>query len=126
MASYHTMLHVGNTGYVLDKLNFFAIRKRDNKGRTVSNTAWTIMISLYAVKDQVFTEWMFNPTLKKNISISFTDGLEKQKEWEFTDVFCVGFEENFIEDLGVLETVLVLTGVSVSNGNATIKYDWGT
>ncbi|MGA0560242.1 type VI secretion system tube protein TssD [Larkinella sp. VNQ87] len=123
--AYGALMELGDVSHTLNRVNFFAIRKRDSKARSVSNTAWTLMISLYAIREEVFTEWMLDPQKKNKIGIIFSEGMDTVKRWDFEDVFCVGFEESFIEDLGVFETVIILTGESVNNGNATIKYDWG-
>ncbi len=126
MASYMATMDADGTGWRLDRVNFFAARDRDNKGRPVPNLAWTIMISIYSSKETVFTEWMLDPTKKKDITISFSDGAESQKKWDFKQAFCVGFEESFIDDLGIMETIIILSGQAVSNGNATLTYDWAT
>lgn len=124
MASYMAIMMTGDFGYRLNRVNFFTIRDRDDKGRPVPNLAWTIMVSMYAVRDTVFTEWMIDPTHKRDMKIGFSAGGEIQKQWSFEQVYCVGFEENFVQDLGIMETILVLSGKSVSSGNTTLTYQW--
>lgn len=126
MASYLAKLQVSNTEYDLNRVNFFAVRDRDKKGRPVPDMAWTIMVSLFAVRDTFFTDWMLNPTQKRDATISFHSGSDKDKVWEFKDVYCVGFEENFVDDLGIMETLVILAGSTVSNGNATLTYQWAS
>lgn len=126
MSAYKAILMTGEFGYRLNRVNFFVARDRDDKGRPVSNLAWTIMVSMYAVRDTVFTEWMIDPTKKKDMEIGFSAGGEGeiQKRWSFKDVYCVGFEENFVQDLGIMETILLLSGQAVTNGNATLIHQW--
>ncbi|GAB4044077.1 type VI secretion system tube protein TssD [Spirosoma foliorum] len=125
MSAYKAILMTGDFGYGLNRVNFFVARDRDDKGRPVPNLAWTIMVSMYAVRDTVFTEWMIDPTKKRDMEIFFNEGGEVAvKKWNFKDVYCVGFEENFVQDLGIMETILLLSGQAVTNGNATLTYQW--
>ncbi|GAA4395381.1 hypothetical protein GCM10023187_02170 [Nibrella viscosa] len=132
MASFQAMLQFSTgdsgEGIMLNRVNFFAVRDRDSKGRPVAKAAWTMMVSLYAIRDKMFTEWMLDPFKKKDLTIAFLAGdqNEKEKEWQFKDVYCIGFEENFVEDLGIFETIVILSGESVSNGNATLSYNWAS
>ncbi|GAB3783004.1 hypothetical protein GCM10028818_40040 [Spirosoma horti] len=126
MASYIAKLSVSNTEYTLSRINFFAVRDRDKKGRPVPDMAWTVMMSLYAIRDTFFTDWMLDPTKKRDAKISFYSGTDKEKEWELKDVYCVGFEENFVDDLGIMETLVILAGSTISNGNATLTYQWSS
>ncbi|GAB3318800.1 hypothetical protein GCM10027299_10760 [Larkinella ripae] len=122
----YSEIEVGGVSKALMSCNFFAIRKRDARARAVSNTAWTIRIALHAFREEVFTEWMIDPTKKKDITIRFMNADGETKEWFFINVFCIGFDETYIEDVGYFQTVIILTGQGVTNGNATIEYDWGS
>lgn len=121
---YTVNLVIDGTEYLLNRVNFYVIRKRDKKGRPVSESAWTVNISLDATTDGVFTEWMIDPNKKKDVSIKFYQGDETKKEWQFEKAYCILFEESFVADAGVMETQLVISGEKVNNGNATITHNW--
>ncbi|MCY7352983.1 MAG: hypothetical protein LH606_20390, partial [Cytophagaceae bacterium] len=67
-----------------------------------------------------------DPNKKKDVSIKFYEGDEVEKEWKFNQSYCIGFEENFMDNSGTMETRIILSGELITNGNATLKYDWPT
>ena len=121
---YTVNLVIDGTEYLLNRVNFYVIRKRDKKGRPVSESAWTVNVTMDATTDGVFTEWMIDPNKKKDVSIKFYQGTDPKKEWKFDKSYCILFVENFVADAGVMETQIVISGETVNNGNATITNNW--
>lgn len=123
---YKVNLVIDSKEYPLNRVNFYVIRKRDKNGRPVSMSAWTVNINLDSITDGTFTEWMVDQNKKKDVSLKFYEGNDTKKEWQFAKAYCIGFEENFVADAGVMETQLVISGETVNNGNATITTNWQT
>ncbi|MBC7891990.1 MAG: hypothetical protein H7Y12_07265 [Sphingobacteriaceae bacterium] len=126
MASFLVNLVIDGEELPLNRVNFFAMRNRDSKGRVSSNLAWTVAVSLDTTPENTFTDWMIDPNKKKDVSIKFYEGDEAEKEWQFTQAYCIGFKESFVADSGKMETRIVISGELVTNGNATLKYDWAS
>ncbi len=124
MASFILTLNIDGEEITLNRVNFFAIRSRDAKGRPSSSLAWTASMSMDTTPETAFTDWMIDPNMKKDVSIKFYRGDEVEKEWQFNQASCFGFKEIYVDDSGRMESRIVISGEVVTNGNATLKYDW--
>ena len=69
--------------------------------------------------------WMVEPRMLKNGKISFkeTKSGQKMKDIEFTDAYCVGFEENWEDTVGHFEEILITCRV-IKFGNVEYTNDW--
>ncbi|WP_461087408.1 type VI secretion system tube protein TssD [Spirosoma gilvum] len=123
---YVVTLKIDDMEYILNRVNFYVARKSDKNGRPISESAWTVNIHMDTTDESLFTEWMVDPTKKKDVSLKFYEGGDTKKEWQFAKAYCVGFQENFVADAGVMETQLIISGTTVENGNATINNNWTT
>ena len=46
------------------------------------------------------------------------------KQWDMKKVYCYTMRESFVADATFMLTDLLIAGQEVSNGNATLKYNW--
>lgn len=69
--------------------------------------------------------WMVEPRMLKNGKITFkeTKSGQKMKEIEFTDAYCVGFEEDWEDTVGHFEEILI-TCKTIQFGNVKYENDW--
>lgn len=69
--------------------------------------------------------WMTDPRLLKNGKISFkeTKTGQKMKDIEFTDAYCVGFEEDWEDTVGHFEEILISCR-EIKFGNIRYTNDW--
>ena len=130
MASFRAELNVENTVFTLRRIFFTASRKRNAKGQPASGTDWLFYASIDTQEQPTFAEWMFDPTMEKDVTITFyktdpdAEGETKLKDWSYKQVSCVGMLEMFIGDASQQTTNLFFTGKEVSNGTATLSHEW--
>lgn len=130
MASYHAELAVDGTVLPLRRIFFTASRSRDSKGKPSSGVNWLFFASIDVQEQFTFTEWMFDDTMQKDVTVTFYksdeegEGETKLKEWTYNGTFCVGMLEMFAGDASYQTTNLFFTGKEVTNGNATMEHEW--
>ena len=126
MASFKAELEVDGETYKLKRVFFTATRKRDNNGRPASATNWQIMVALDAIEEGTFTEWMVDPKMQKDATVKFYNIDEDSvlKQWDMKGAYCYAMKEWFVSDASVMVTNLIIAGQEISNGNATLKFDW--
>ena len=71
MASFRAELEMDGNSYKLNRIFFTATRKRDAQGRPASATNWRILLAIDAKEESVFTQWMVDPRMQKDITIKY-------------------------------------------------------
>lgn len=69
--------------------------------------------------------WMVDPRMLKNGKITFkeTKSGQKMKDIEFTDAYCVGFEEKWEDTVGHFEEILISCR-NINFGNVKYSNEW--
>ena len=126
MASFRAELEVDGKTFPLKRIFFTATRKRDANGRPASSTNWRMMLAIDTVEENAFTQWMVDPKMQKDVTVKYykIDEESVLKQWELKSAYCFGMKESFVGDASYMLTDLLVAGQEVSNGNATLKFDW--
>ncbi|MBD2701064.1 hypothetical protein IC229_10495 [Spirosoma sp. BT702] len=127
MASYRAELEIdGGDPLPIKRLFFTATRKRDANGRPASSTSWRVLVALDTAEDNTFTQWMIDPKSQKDVTVKYRNIEDDSvlKQWELKKAYCYGMKESFVGDAMFMVTDLLVAGQEVTNGNATLKYEW--
>lgn len=126
MASFSAELEVDGQTIRIRRLFLSATRKRDANGRPASATNWQLMISVDTAEDNAFTQWMVDPKMQKDVTVKFykIDEESVLKQWDLKKAYCFSMRESFAGDAAYLSTTLLVAGQEISNGNATLKFNW--
>lgn len=129
MASFRTDMEIDGIAdpIPVNRLFFTATRKRDQRGRPASSTNWIIHVTIDALEDSTITQWMVDPHMQKAVTIKFYKIDEEEsvlKQWKLEKAYCYAMGENFVADASFMTTELIIAGQEISNGNATLQYNW--
>ena len=99
MATYRAVLKVGGNEYKVIKCSYTLTQPTDEKTKRPTSSVQGGMIDIYlkTTEDLTLFEWMCDSSAKKDGSIEFYKMHENSvlKKLEFSEAYCVMYNENF-------------------------------
>lgn len=111
------------------RMDISFVQRVDSTGRPMANPeGGQISLTLESSEDSmIFLPWMLSPTAVKSGVIRFTkrDNASSLKTIEFTDAYCINYQESFIaQGSDPMVIHMVLTARQIKSGECELTRDW--
>ena len=129
MASFRGVLKVGKFETDVNFFHMSIFQARDSLGRPASNTlGGTITAEFNSTQDSVVAQWMINPSLRMDGSVTFL-GIESKstlRTISFENAYCISLTEhaNNTGGGGQMTTTIVISPEIVTAGSVRFDKKW--